>query len=126
MKQGLVRTLYNFCKSLIGWTLHMIMCVLLCYPVSIHMSQLQATGRPISSLKDTLSIKDEKSVKACRSLCLSVLQSHYKSPAHIVKISTLHHNFLIHYRRDFSHILHICTSPQVDSLSGLDLSYYFL
>ena len=28
----------------------MIMCVLLCYPVSIHMSQLQATGRPISSL----------------------------------------------------------------------------
>ena len=29
----------------------MIMCVLLCYPVSIHMSQLQATGRPISSFK---------------------------------------------------------------------------
>ena len=28
----------------------MMMCVLLCYPVSIHMSQLQATGRPISSL----------------------------------------------------------------------------
>ena len=27
----------------------MIMCVLLCYRVSIHMSQLQATGRPISS-----------------------------------------------------------------------------
>ena len=27
----------------------MIMCVLLCYPVSIHMSQLQPTGRPISS-----------------------------------------------------------------------------
>ena len=36
----------------------MIMCVLLCYPVSIHMSQLQATGRPISSynLKGILSI----------------------------------------------------------------------
>ena len=49
MKQGLVRLLYNFCKRLIGWTLHMIMCVLLCYPVSIHMSQVQATGRPISS-----------------------------------------------------------------------------
>ena len=31
----------------------MIMCVLLCYPVSIHMSQLQATGRPISSCKIT-------------------------------------------------------------------------
>ena len=27
----------------------MIMCVLLCYPVSIHMSQLPSTGRPISS-----------------------------------------------------------------------------
>ena len=28
----------------------MIMCVLLCYPVFIHMSQLLSTGRPISSL----------------------------------------------------------------------------
>ena len=27
----------------------MIMCVLLCYPVSIHMSQLLSTGCPISS-----------------------------------------------------------------------------
>ena len=27
----------------------MIMCVLLCYPVSVHMSQLLSTGRPISS-----------------------------------------------------------------------------
>ena len=27
----------------------MIMCVLLCYPVSIHMSQLLSTGRPICS-----------------------------------------------------------------------------
>ena len=27
----------------------MIMCVLLCFPVSIHMSQLLSTGRPISS-----------------------------------------------------------------------------
>ena len=27
----------------------MIMCVLLCCPVSIHMSQLLSTGRPISS-----------------------------------------------------------------------------
>ena len=37
----------------------MIMCVLLCYPVSIHMSQLLSTGRPISSLKfvvNTLSL----------------------------------------------------------------------
>ena len=29
----------------------MIMCVLLCYPVSIHMSQLLSTGCPISSLE---------------------------------------------------------------------------
>ena len=29
----------------------MIMCVLLRYPVSIHMSQLLSTGRPISSFK---------------------------------------------------------------------------
>ena len=34
----------------------MIMCVLLCYPVSIHMSQLQATGRPISSFILKLSL----------------------------------------------------------------------
>ena len=51
MKQGLVRLLYNFCKRFMGWILHMIMCVLLCYPVSIHMSQLLSTGRPISSLE---------------------------------------------------------------------------
>ena len=49
MKQGLVRLLYNFGKRFMGWTLHMIMCVLLCYPVSIYMSQLLSTGRPISS-----------------------------------------------------------------------------
>ena len=35
MKQGLVRLLYNFGKRFMGWALHMIMCVLLCYPVSI-------------------------------------------------------------------------------------------
>ena len=29
----------------------MIMCVLLCYPVSIHMSRLLSTGRPISSFR---------------------------------------------------------------------------
>ena len=32
----------------------MIMCVLLCYPVSIHMSQLLSTGRPISSFIKTI------------------------------------------------------------------------
>ena len=36
----------------------MIMCVLLCYPVPIHMSQLQATGRPISSLSLKLYFMD--------------------------------------------------------------------
>ena len=51
MKQGLVRLLYNFGKKFMGWTLHMIMCVLLCYPVSIHMSQLLSTGCPISSFE---------------------------------------------------------------------------
>ena len=34
----------------------MIMCVLLCYPVSIRMSQLQSTGRPISSILFVLNI----------------------------------------------------------------------
>ena len=51
MKQGLVRLLYNFGKRFMGWTLHIIMCILLCYPVSIHMSQLLSTGRPIFSYK---------------------------------------------------------------------------
>ena len=32
----------------------MIMCVFLCYPVSIHMSQLLSTGRPISSYPTAL------------------------------------------------------------------------
>ena len=32
----------------------MIMCVLLCYPVSIHMSQLLSTGRPISGFSEKL------------------------------------------------------------------------
>ena len=49
MKQGLVRLLYNCCKMFMGWTLHMIMCVLLCYRVSFHMLLLLLTGRPISS-----------------------------------------------------------------------------
>ena len=49
MKQGLVRLLYNFGKRFMRWTLHMIMCVLLCYPLSIHMSLQLSTGRPISS-----------------------------------------------------------------------------
>ena len=34
----------------------MIMCVLLCYPVSIHISQLLSTGRPISSCVECLKV----------------------------------------------------------------------
>ena len=69
-------------------------------------------------LKDTLSIEDEKSFKACKSVCSSVCKRHYKggTPTKSVKISTLNHNFLSDYCRDFSHILHICTRPEVDSL----------
>ena len=54
MKQGLVRLLYNVGKRFMGWTLHMIMCVLLCCPVSIHMSQLLSTRHPISSCIGTV------------------------------------------------------------------------
>ena len=74
--------------------------------------------------KDTVTIEDEKLFRPCRSVHLSVPQSHYKSgtPTQSVKISTLYHNFLIHYCRDFSHILHIYTRPLVDYLvSELDL-----
>ena len=35
----------------------MIMCVLLCYTVSIHMSQLLSTGRPISSYRRVIVVK---------------------------------------------------------------------
>ena len=35
----------------------MIMCVLLCYPVSIHMSQLLSTGRPISSYERGINLQ---------------------------------------------------------------------
>ena len=88
------------------------------------------TTRPrdiLSPLKDTLSIKDEKLFKVCRSI--SVSQSHYKwgTPTQSVKISKLYHNFLIDYCRDFSLILHVCTSLQVDSLvypAWIFLHYY--
>ena len=40
----------------------MIMCVLLCYPVSIHMSQLLSTGRPISSSEYNLVMISVKTV----------------------------------------------------------------
>ena len=76
------------------------------------------TQRRAAFLKDTLTIEDEKLFKAYRSVCSSVPQSHYKSgtPTQSVKISTLYHNFVIHYCRDFSHVLHICTRPLVNYL----------
>ena len=69
-------------------------------------------------LKDTSSIDEKKLFKACRSVRLSVPQSHYKgdTPIQSVKISTLYNNFVIDYCRDFSLILHVCTRPRVDSL----------
>ena len=42
-------TSFDLMQKGMGWTLHMIMCVLLCYSVSFHMLQLLLTGRPISS-----------------------------------------------------------------------------
>ena len=39
------------------------------------------------------------------------------TPTKSVKISTLYHNFPIYYCRDFSHILHIYTTPQVAYVS---------
>ena len=38
----------------------------------------------------------------------------------------LYHNFLIDYCRDFSHILHICTRPPVDSLIGPGSFFIFI
>ena len=38
------------------------------------------------------------------------------TPIKSVEISTLYHNFLSDYCRDFSHFLDICTKSQVDSL----------
>ena len=48
-RNSLIRLLCNCSKRFMGWTLHMIMCVLLCYPVSFHLLQLLLTGHSISS-----------------------------------------------------------------------------
>ena len=70
MKQGLVTLLYNFAKRFMGWTLHMIMCVLLCYPLSIHMSQLLSTGHPISSFYYI-------SITTLLTIVTNILRNHY-------------------------------------------------
>ena len=51
MKQGLVRLLYNFGKRFM--TLHMIMCVLLCYPVSIRTYYQQGVLFLVISMANT-------------------------------------------------------------------------
>ena len=68
-------------------------------------------------LKNTLTIVDEKLFKACKSVRLfaRAITSEVPLPKN-VKISTLYLNFLIDYCRDFSHVLHVCARPQVDSL----------
>ena len=49
-------------------------------------------------------------------ICLFVCLLEGGTPTESVNISTLYHNFLSDYCRDFSHILHICTKPEVVSL----------
>ena len=69
-------------------------------------------------LKDTLSIEDEKCSRHAdlfvRLFPRAIISE--VPPTQSVKMSTLYPNFLIDYCRDFSHILHICIRPQVDSL----------
>ena len=69
-------------------------------------------------LKDTLSIEDENCSRH-PNMFVRLFPRAITSevpPTQSVKISTLYHNILIDYYRDFSLILHICTRPQVDSL----------
>ena len=53
----------------------MIICVLLCYPVSFHMLQLLLTGRPISSLNVNFafhfSLMNSNVMCHCNECCLS-------------------------------------------------------
>ena len=66
-------------------------------------------------LKDTLSIEDEKLFKACKSVCLlETLQGRY--PHQKCENSNTLSQFSLDYCRNFSHILHICTRPELDSL----------
>ena len=85
----------------------------------VHINNFSERSRPrdmLFLLKDTLSIEDEKLFKACISFVSHLFPRAIiieRTLAQIVKISTLYHNFLIDYCRDFSLILHICTRPQV-------------
>ena len=51
----------------------MIMCVLLCYPVSIHMLQLLSTGRPISSIFNrNVNISDQHTTQLMYQLSVNI------------------------------------------------------
>ena len=69
-----------------GWTLHMIMCVLLCYPVSIHMSQLLSTGRPISSF--LISSRMSNIIKSCS------IKAGYRSDHSIIELEIILNKFI--------------------------------
>ena len=69
----------------------MIMCVLLCYPVSIHMSQLLSTGHPISSL-------------ACTDVVINILQL---ISVHIISIPNFRHIKKISHSSD-SILVELC------------------
>ena len=78
----------------------MIMCVLLCYPVSIHMSQLLSTGRPISSCDifiDSYSpVKKFYSFITFSSLnCLVLILNLYMQCSESIPICVLFHYFYI-------------------------------
>ena len=62
----------------------MIMCVLLCYPVSIHMSQLLSTGRPISSSHYSFGIS------ICWDLQTNSASGHILFMAVLVKLNPLY------------------------------------
>ena len=88
--------------------------------IRIHVNNFYSkTKRPRDMLffiKDTLAIEDEKLFKASVSSSVARAITREVPPTKSVKISTLYHNFLSDYCRDFSLILVICTKPLVDSL----------
>ena len=99
--------------------------------VHIRMSDLSKTTRPRDMLVCLKMLYLSRMKNCSRHVDLFVLLfaraiTSEIPPTLSVKISTLYHNFLIDYCRDFSHIWHIRTTrPQVDSLvwvSDQDLS----
>ena len=100
-------------------------------PIHVHVSNYSKTTRPRDMLGFFLKIPYLLRMKNCSrhaDLFVRLFARAITSEVPLtlsVKMSTLYHNFLIDLCRDFSHIVHKCTRPQVDSLvwvSGLDLS----